>query len=218
MGWFPSLLDQRILDVGSSTGKTLTQIAEVGGDAVGIEPFQEFIDQAHERAHSLGVSIQVVRGTGENLPFPDNSFGFVNISEVIEHVENPVAVLREIHRVLKPGGAVYMSAPNRFGFYDPHYHAYFVNWLPRFLAHSFLNLIGKGKSAALDEIGKQRLDEMHYYTFGSIRNLCISLGFKVADISERKTGRLWWLYRLLRPVYVNDFHLALFKPPVEIGV
>jgi len=46
------------------------------------------------------------------LPYPDRSFDLVTIAEVIEHVENHRAVLREIRRVLKPGGLVIITTPN----------------------------------------------------------------------------------------------------------
>jgi len=48
-----------------------------------------------------------------DLPFPDNSFDIVFYHHVIEHVSDPVRSLEELHRVLVPGGMIYVGCPNR---------------------------------------------------------------------------------------------------------
>lgn len=48
---------------------------------------------------------------GQTLPFPDNSFDGALCTQVLEHVANPAALLDEIHRILKPGGRLVLSAP-----------------------------------------------------------------------------------------------------------
>jgi ubiquinone/menaquinone biosynthesis C-methylase UbiE len=221
MKWYPDILGAKILDLGSGPGSFLVQAAEAGGDVIGVEPSQELIDVSLERTRALGFSVQVVKGTGEHLPFPDATFGFVNMAEVIEHVEDPEQVLREVHRVLKKGGGVYMSVPNRFGIYDPHFHAYFVNWLPRALATPFLKLVGKDKedSVHAGDTGRQRLENMHYYTLLGIRRLVKSAGFTMIDIREHKIRsmnlsaprRSLYIvaYRIARLFYFDTFHIGL---------
>ena len=221
--WYPRVLEDKILDLGCGSGKFLTQVAEVGGDVVGIEPSQELIDEAFARARSVGVAITIRRGTGESLPFPDGTFGFVNMAEVIEHVADPERVLREVWRVLKPGGGVYVSVPNRFGIYDPHYHAYFVNLLPRSLAAPYLKLVSKEKdySHNAEDIGQQSLETMHYYTSRVIRRLGRSAGFAVIDTRESKIQamplskirRFLYLatYKVARVFYFDTFHIGLIK-------
>jgi ubiquinone/menaquinone biosynthesis C-methylase UbiE len=48
----------------------------------------------------------------ERLPFPDGAFDYISSHEVVEHVEDPAVVLREFHRVLKPGGVCVIATPN----------------------------------------------------------------------------------------------------------
>jgi len=72
---------------------------------------QAYVSSAYAERHTFDcVCFDVER---EPFPFPDNAFDVVMWCEVIEHLnENPVFTLSEIHRVLKPGGAVVISTPN----------------------------------------------------------------------------------------------------------
>lgn len=220
--WNASLLADKILDIGCGTGKFLIEVAKAGGDAVGIELSDGRIADAHERAKNAGVPIEVVKGFGESLPFPAELFGFVNMSELIEHVQDPHRVLSEVYRVLKTGGMAYMSVPNRFGIWDPHAHVYFVNWLPRAYANTYLKLFNKQKDdSRVDEVGMQRLETMHYYTLSAITRLCNSLGFDVIDIREQKIKKMriskihkaafLIAYKIVRLIHPDTFHLELIK-------
>jgi ubiquinone/menaquinone biosynthesis C-methylase UbiE len=55
-----------------------------------------------------------VVGSILEMPFPDAHFDIVVSSEVIEHTPNPEQAIKEIYRVLKPGGVMVLSTPNRF--------------------------------------------------------------------------------------------------------
>ncbi len=57
-----------------------------------------------------------VRGDLERLPFPPNSFDLVISRSVVEHLSNPGQVFREFHRVLRPGGKVILSTPNKYDY------------------------------------------------------------------------------------------------------
>ena len=72
-------------------------------------------------AHEVGVRATLVQGDGEALPFADGSFDRVLMSEVLEHVPDDGAALREAHRVLRPGGILAISVPHaRYPFWwDP---------------------------------------------------------------------------------------------------
>lgn len=69
----------------------------------------------------VGVRATLVEGDVEELPFADASFDRVLLSEVLEHVQDDVAALREVHRVLRPGGVLAISVPHaRYPFWwDP---------------------------------------------------------------------------------------------------
>ena len=173
------LSSQKILDLGSGDGNFLIAAAKQGSQAVGLELNDEYIIRSKKLAEQESVDIEVVQGVAEKMPFENNSFDFINISELIEHVQSPEDLLKEVYRVLKPGGQVYISAPNRFSFKDQHFHLYFINWLPRFMSDVFISIFGKHKDYSQKSAGLQSLKEMHYYTYGQINKLAQLFDFSV---------------------------------------
>ena len=212
-----NLSSKSILDLGSGDGNFLVAAAKKGARAVGLELNQEYIDKSNKLAEIENVNIDVVQGLAEKMPFIDNSFDFINISEVIEHVDDPGALLKEVYRVLKPSGQAYISVPNRFSFRDQHFHLYFINWLPRFTSDIFISIFGKHKDYSDQSAGLQRLKDMHYYTYGQMNKLAKSFGFTVKDIREEKIKKisksifLLPIYRIIRTIYFDSFHLILTK-------
>lgn len=208
-----------ILDVGSGKGDFLVDMASRGFEVFGVETSSEYIHKTKEKALQKKVTATVKKGRGESIPFPDSHFNFANCSEVTEHVDDPVALCREIFRVLKTEGQAYISFHNRFGIYDYHYHLYFINWIPRNLTEPILHLFGKRKEDSRD-IGRQKLATMHYFRFGEIEKLLSTIGFDVHDIRLEKLPLrfpiLWPFVRVLylliaRPFYFNTFHLLISK-------
>ncbi len=215
----PDLLRRNILDLGAGRGRFMIAILKRGGKVSGVEPYDKYIDIAKTESKKEGFELELKEGVGENIPFLDAEFGFVNMTEVIEHVADPRGAMREVFRVLKSDGQVYISVPNRYGFKDQHFNLYFVNWLPRSLAHDFISLFGKHKDYS-GENGLQRLSEMHYMTLGKAKNIFESLGFMTEDIREIKIKNKFLglkrfgvrlFYKILRPWYFDSFHLLLTK-------
>ena len=211
----PDLLRRRVLDIGSGRGDFLIALAERGVSATGLELYDAYRTETLRKAREHGLSVSVVAGVAEKLPFADGFFDFVNMGEVLEHVEDPARVMREIFRVLTPEGRGYVSAPNRFGLRDQHFRLYFVNWLPRSLSESFIRLFGAQKTYGA-EAGRQRLGDMHYYTWRGVSSLAARAGFEVVDIRGQKVRARFGplalpLYYVARAVYFDAFHLLVHK-------
>lgn len=217
----PDLGKRDVLDLGSGKGNFLVDVVCRGGKATGIEVYKPYIEASLQLAKEKGVSVIVKEGVGEHLPFQDQQFDFVNMSEVIEHVKNPEKVLSEVYRVLRLNGKVYMSVPNRFGSKDPHFHLYILNWLPRNIAPFVITLCGRHKTYT-DDTGYQKIQEMHYMTFPAIRKLGEKTNFIVEDIREKKIAKkynqhrivcrcLIRIYHLIRFCFLNSFHILLTK-------
>jgi ubiquinone/menaquinone biosynthesis C-methylase UbiE len=95
------------VDVGSGTGGDVVAFAgQVGptGRAVGVEPSPGLRDEARRRA--AGARVEYVDGHAEALPFDDESVDALRCERVLQHVDNPAAVVREMARVLRPGGRI----------------------------------------------------------------------------------------------------------------
>lgn len=105
----------------------------------------EAVDVEDVRLVRDGYSFSLVTGT--DLPFEDASFDVVLTNHVIEHVGDEDAQhahLREIRRVLRPGGMAYLAVPCRWMLVEPHYRLPFLSWLSQPLADAYVRIAGKG--------------------------------------------------------------------------
>lgn len=93
-----------ILDVGCGTGGMLPHLQRCG-PAIGLDSAPE----AEAACRRRGVPF--VHGWGAQLPFKDGAFGTVTALDVIEHVPDDVGILREMYRVLRPGGLLLLTVP-----------------------------------------------------------------------------------------------------------
>lgn len=93
----------RVLEIGIGTGANLPYYpTEI--ELVGIDPNEGFLARARWRAQALGRSVTLRAACAEELPFPDHSFDTVIATLVFCTVADPLQALREVHRVLVPGG------------------------------------------------------------------------------------------------------------------
>ena len=101
-----------VLDVGTGTGADALQVAELvapGGHVVGIDHSPDMIDEARQRASSSELPIEFRRGDAHALDFADASFDRCRCDRVLSHVSDPQTAVREMARVVRPGGLVVAS-------------------------------------------------------------------------------------------------------------
>jgi SAM-dependent methyltransferase len=114
----PSNPGARVLDVGCGVGQVVARLSEAGFEAHGVDVSEPNI----ERARNFCPRCQLY--DGRKLPFGDGFFDTAGALNVLEHVEEPEAFIKELVRVVRIGGCVVISSPNFFrvfGFRD--YHA-----------------------------------------------------------------------------------------------
>jgi SAM-dependent methyltransferase len=95
----------RILDVGCGTGANLLMLSQYG-DAEGVDISEDALAFCRERGLE-----KVKLGAGEELPYDDGTFDLVTALDVVEHMDDDLAGLREMRRVLRPGGRVLLFVP-----------------------------------------------------------------------------------------------------------
>lgn len=96
----------RMLDVGCGSGVAISLLQSLGWDVEGLD-FDPVVVQ-----HARDVGLRVHLGSLGEQRYPDATFDAVTMSHVIEHVHDPIAVIRECVRVLKPGGTLVILTPN----------------------------------------------------------------------------------------------------------
>jgi 2-polyprenyl-3-methyl-5-hydroxy-6-metoxy-1,4-benzoquinol methylase len=122
------------------------------------------------------------------FPFADNEFDVVHTAEVVEHLMDTVAYLKECFRVLKPGGRFVLSTPNL------HYWRNLVLWL-------------KGQQFFFVDYRGDQEGHVRYFCNGSLREIALKAGFK--DINFKTVGN-WPTQSLILKVVAPFF--KLFAP------
>jgi len=139
----------RILEVGSGYGFFLAHArSALGWNIWGIEPGEEEFSGRYELASSIlrlnGVEPgRLVRSAGESICFKPGSFDAVISNDVLEHVANPEAVVRESARVLRTGGLLAFNMPNYRWIYEGHYNTPWIPAMSKPLARRFVSLLGR---------------------------------------------------------------------------
>ncbi len=101
------------LEVGCGGGLLTEEIAKMGFITTGIDPSEQSLNIAVKHAKESNLKIKYEKGTGEDLPFQNNSFDVVFCCDVLEHVRDLPKVISEISRVLKNGGLFIYDTFNR---------------------------------------------------------------------------------------------------------
>ena len=111
----------RTLDVATGTGGVAIQLAaRAGGSVVGADLTLNMLQQGQRRLASAGLRerIPLAAGRAEELPFPDASFDALTFTYLLRYVDDPAATLRELGRVVKPGGTMasldFLAPPRPF--------------------------------------------------------------------------------------------------------
>lgn len=104
--WLKSKPKGRLLEVGCGSGATLKSMKELGWQVEGVD----FDAAAVEQARRKGLTVHL--GTLTEQKLPENTFDVIAASHFIEHVPDPIDMLRECRRLLKPGGLLVLITPN----------------------------------------------------------------------------------------------------------
>lgn len=143
------LTDAVWLDIGCGSGGIAATLAEHVRQVIAVDPESWQRWEVFRLAHSNLVFHQgTYRDLGRLLQV--DSIDVVVCNQVYEHVDDPIALLRAIHAVLRPGGLCYFAGPNLLWPIEPHVFWPFVHWLPRGFAQRAMRWLGSRRSHELD--------------------------------------------------------------------
>ncbi len=131
------LKGKRVLEVGAGTGRDSLALAGSGAEVWTLDYSDESLRLMREVA---GDTIRIVCGDARAIPFADASFDVVFHQGLLEHFRDPLDVLAENRRVLRPGGHLLIDVPQRFHYYTVMKHAlmavdrWFAGWETEFSA------------------------------------------------------------------------------------
>jgi ubiquinone/menaquinone biosynthesis C-methylase UbiE len=163
----------KILDVGCGRGFYLQTLAGYSfvKTLIGIEAKDEYLKKA--RSFLSNKKIKVQKGNVYKLPFANNSFDYVILSEVLEHLENENLALQEIYRVLKKGGGLLVSVPH---------HDFPFLWDP--LNFFLMKVFKTHVRADWWTIAGIWADHQRLYTKQQLRNVLKANNFKLVKLEQ----------------------------------
>lgn len=115
LDYLPALQGKRVLEIACGRGGFATALAARGGIVSGAD-FSETALRIASAKYSPRVNshLDLTQADAENLPYADGSFDIVISCETIEHLPDPIKALREMARVCRPRGFLYLTTPNYF--------------------------------------------------------------------------------------------------------
>jgi SAM-dependent methyltransferase len=208
-----SLKIERLL--GLEAGSSPVRLLEIGTGSGGIAAYigthpsgryrVDAVDVVDNRLVHEGYRYTPVADA--RLPFADGSFDVVLSNHVIEHVgDEPEQLLhlREIARVLAPGGVCYLAVPNRWMLVEPHFQVAFLSWLPVSLRSPYVRARGKGEVYDCRPLSLGHLERLLRDSGMEYRNLCVEAWRATFEIERGASVATALLRRvpdfLLRPL------------------
>ena len=176
-----SQADGRVLDVGCGDGFFLAELdrrgrlSERGWELQGIDVSPAVIANAQRWPYAFEQA-----NLEQGIPFPDGSFDVVTAGEVIEHVYDPDRLLRESHRVLRPGGSLLITTPNLQAWYNR--ILFLAGIQPLFYETSTKSpAIGAGPIARLKR-GTVPVGHLRVFNRRALLDLLLSEGFRATAV------------------------------------
>jgi len=167
-----------VLDLGAGQGALTQRLYDMGFEVHACDLFPEYFK--FEKVECTRVDVT------ESFPYPDNKFDLVIAIEVTEHILDHENFFREINRILKPGGRLYVSTPNILSM-KSRFRFLFQGFVYAFKPLELENYDG------LQHVASLTLDQYNY--------LAVKYDFGTAEIGvDRIQSTSRWLYFLLNPL------------------
>ena len=180
---------KRLLDIGFGGGEYSLAFSKAGAEVYGLEVNRVLhtIAEAHLKEEGVRADLRIY--DGNTFPFADDFFDHAFSVSVLEHVSDAPLMMREVSRVLKPGGKFYLAFPNRWRPIEAHTGILFLSYLPRSLAQMLMKRLWKRN--AIEELN------LHFLSYWSLKRLLRGNGLRVVFEYDAKTAPRRFLKRTL---------------------
>lgn len=131
-----------VLDVGCGSAGLAAAVVSEGGKYVGLDYSPYVLRMGRQWLSQKEIPADLIRATGSGLPFRDESFDSIFAFDVIEHLEwgdsQQLQFLRELRRVIRPHGMIFLTTPNKWYPFEGHTFLYFPQYLPVAVADQYI--------------------------------------------------------------------------------
>ena len=132
-----------LLDIGSSTGIMTKEYAKHFASVTGVDIDAKAISFASKSYKTD--NLKFIETPIEENNFNDEAFDVITCSHIYEHVPSHPDLMREIFRLLKPGGVCYFAAVNRFKILEAHYRLPFLSYIPKKVSNIYIRMFTNEK-------------------------------------------------------------------------
>lgn len=182
------LKDKRFLDIGCATGFMLDIAEKRGCEVYGVELSTWACEQAGERHRN------VFNKPLEQCLFKDSFFDIVSMTDVLEHISSPHPFLKEVNRIIKPGGYVLITTPDN------------LSWSRRMMGRKWFQF---------------KYEHVIYYNKRALANICKVYGFEVIAVGANKKtmcfNYLFSQFMSYRVYFISSF-ISLIHRMLPMGL
>jgi 2-polyprenyl-3-methyl-5-hydroxy-6-metoxy-1,4-benzoquinol methylase len=177
-----------VADIGCGAGSHSIVWAEKGHRVHALDVNERLLDLGRERASQRGLDIDFRVGTATRLPWADESVDVCVAIELLEHVEQWGGCMNEFTRILRPGGAVFVSTTNQLCPKQAEFNLPMYSWYPAPVKRHYEKLAFTTRPELANYA---KYPAVHWFTFYQLRKWLLSRGcrsldrFDIMDMEEK---------------------------------
>lgn len=168
----------RVGDIGCGAGTQCRLWAGLGHRVQGVDISEALIGLARKRARQAGLDIQFTVASATALPWDDGAMDLCVAPELLEHVTDWTTCLSEMVRVLRPGGALFISTSNKLCPSQEEFSLPMYSWYPAWLKHRFEHLARTTHPALA---GYATYPAVNWFTYFGLRDHLARQGLRCMD-------------------------------------
>ncbi|MES2116723.1 MAG: class I SAM-dependent methyltransferase [Pseudomonadota bacterium] len=168
----------RVGDIGCGAGTQCRLWAGMGHRVSGVDINEALIGLARKRAGQAGLDINFAVASATALPWDDDSMDLCLAPELLEHVTDWATCLREMVRVLRPGGALFVSTSNMLCPVQEEFSLPLYSWYPSFLKRRYEHL---ARTTRPELAGYATYPAVNWFTYYGLRRHLAAQGLRCMD-------------------------------------